>query len=201
MRNTGSTWKISRRLNISLTETGVETKKRPYGPGQHGNSRKKKSSEYGKQLIEKQKLRELYGVNERQFVRLFRIAKKDPEVTGLAFIRILESRLDNLAYRLGFAKTRKGARQLVTHGHILLNGKKVDIPSVICKPGDEITLKDSSKTLKVVKESLESAPAVAKFLDFNKDTLVGKYVRLPERNELTQDVDESSIIEFYNKRL
>ena len=201
MRNTGSTWKKSRYLNISLSETGVELKKRPYGPGQHGNSKKRKPSEYGKQLIEKQKLRELYGINERQFVRLFKIAQKSPEITGLAFLQMLESRLDNLVFRFGFSKTRKGARQLVNHGHVLVNGKKIDIPSFDCKIGDVITLKDKSKSLKVVKESLETAPSVNKYLDFNKEKLEGKYVRLPERNELTQDVNEAAIIEYYNKLL
>lgn len=201
MRNTGATWKKARRLNISLSETGNETKKRPYGPGQHGNDRKKKTSEYGKQLIEKQKLRELYGVNERQFVRLFKIARKSAKVTGLAFIQILESRLDNLVFRLGFARTRKGARQLVNHGHVLLNGKKVDIPSYICSVGDVIALTNGAKAMKVVKESLESAPTIGKYLEFNKEKLEGKYVRFPERNELTQEVDESSIIEYYNKLL
>src|SRR5574344_933352 len=127
MKNTKPTWKRSRRLHYSLLETGVETKKRDYAPGQHGQD-KKKMSEYGKQLAEKQKLRDMYGVNERQFRRLFILASKSSGVTGLEFMRILESRLDNLVYRMGFAPTRKCARQLVNHGHFTVNGKKVDIP-------------------------------------------------------------------------
>ena len=131
MRYTGSDWKRSRRLGFSTLETNKELQKRPYGPGQHGAARKKKPSEYGKQLIEKQKLRQMYGVNERQFRRLFMIALHSKEVTGFAFMKLLESRLDNLVYRMGFARTRRGARQLVNHGHIEVNGKKVDIPSYL----------------------------------------------------------------------
>lgn len=202
MRNTGSTWKRSRYLNLSLSETGKELKKRPYIPGVHGSAnRRKKSSEYGKQLIEKQKLRDLYGCNERQFVRLFRLAEKSNEVTGLAFMRILESRLDNLVFRFGFAPTRKAARQLVNHGHVTLNGKKCDIASALVKVGDKISLRDSSKSLKVVKESLEKAPALPRYLDLNKDTLVGTFVRVPERDELSREINEASIIEYYNNRL
>src|SRR5574344_3128282 len=133
-RYTGPSWKVSRRLGYSTLETGRELAKRPYGPGQHGNNRRKKVSEYGKQLNEKQKLRETYGVSEKQFRRLFVIAKANKEVvTGLAFMRLLETRLDNLVYRLGFARTRRQARQLVNHGHVLVNGKKVDIPSYLVK--------------------------------------------------------------------
>ena len=154
-RYTGSTWKVSRRLGFSILETGKELSKRPYGTGQHGKERKKKSSEYGKQLIEKQKLRLMYGVNERQFQRLFLMASKSNEVTGIAFMRILESRLDNLVYRIGFARTRRAARQLVNHGHILVNGKKIDIPSYLCKPNDVISVKEASKDLKVIAEALE----------------------------------------------
>ena len=133
-RYTDSVWKKSRHLGFSVLETGEELKKRPYGPGQHGQDRKRKPSEYGVQLLEKQKLRNLYGVNERQFRRLFVLAKKEPTVTGLAFFRILESRLDNLVYRMGFARTRAAARQLVNHGHVTVNGKKVDIPSSPVSP-------------------------------------------------------------------
>ena len=118
MRYTGSDYKRSRRLGFSVLETGKELSKRAYGPGQHGNSRKRKPSEYGKQLIEKQKLEQMYGVNERQFRRLFMLARKSNEVTGIAFFRILESRLDNLVYRMGFARTRRAARQLVNRDFV-----------------------------------------------------------------------------------
>ncbi len=200
-RYTNSTWKKSRHLNFSVLETGDELKKRAYGPGQHGQDRKRKASEYGTQLLEKQKLRTLYGVNERQFRRLFKIAKADKTVvTGLAFFRILESRLDNLVYRMGFSRTRAGARQLVNHGHVLVNGKKVDIPSYLCSINDVISFKGDSP-LKVVKESIESAPSTVNYVKVDTEKLTGTFLRLPERNELPADIQESQIIEFYNRKL
>ena len=201
MRFTGSTWKRSRRLGISISETGKETKKRSYGPGQHGNDRKKKPSEYGKQLLEKQKLRQLYGVNERQFRRMFMLALKSNEVTGFAFMKILESRLDNMVYRMGFARTRAAARQLVNHGHILVNGKKVDIPSALTKVGDVVEVKESSKSMKVIKESLESTAKTVGWVEVDNEKLQGKILREPERKELSQDITESQIVEFYNRKL
>ena len=201
-RYTGPAWKVSRRLGFSTLETGKELAKRPYGPGQHGENKRKKNSEYGKQLIEKQKLRMMYGVSERQFQRLFKIAKADKNaVTGTKFMQILESRLDNLVYRFGFAKTRRAARQLVNHGHITVNGAKVHIPSYICSVGDVITLKESSKELKVVKEALESLLIVAPYLELDKEKMVGKYTRIPDRNELNKEITESQIVEFYNRKL
>jgi small subunit ribosomal protein S4 len=200
-RYTGADWKLSRRLNFSILETGKELAKRPYGPGQHGNDRKKKPSEYGRQLIEKQKLRLMYGVNERQFRRLFLMASSSKEVTGIAFMRILESRLDNLVYRMGFARTRRAARQLVNHGHILVNGKKVDIPSYLCKVNDVISVKETSKGLKVIAEALDSMAATVKYVSVNKEQKSGVYLREPERNELPADIQESQIVEFYNRKL
>ena len=202
MRYTGSSWKVSRRLGLSILETGQELKKRPYGPGQHGNSRKKKPSEYGKQLIEKQKLRHTYGVNERQFRRLFLMAVADKNtVTGLAFIQILESRLDNLVYRAGFARTRAQARQFVNHGHMLVNGKKVDLPSYLVQPGDVISVGESSKDLIVIKANLETVATAVPFVTTDKEKLSAKYDRKPERSEVVQEIIESQIIEFYNRML
>ena len=200
MRYTGSDYKRSRRLGFSVLETGKELSKRSYGPGQHGNGRKKKPSEYGKQLIEKQKLEQMYGVNERQFRRLFMLARKSDEVTGIAFFRILESRLDNLVYRMGFARTRRAARQLVNHGHITVNGKKVDIPSYLCKVNDVIAIKEGHD-LKVVKESLESKPASVGYVKVDATKLEGTFVRVPERNELPRDINEAQVIEYYNRML
>lgn len=200
-RYTGPAWKVSRRLGFSTLETGKELAKRPYGPGQHGENKRKKNSEYGKQLIEKQKLRMMYGVSERQFQRLFKIAKADKNaVTGTKFMQILESRLDNLVYRFGFAKTRRAARQLVNHGHILVNGKKIDIPSYLCKPNDVISVKEASKDLKVIAEALEIKPACP-FVTTDVEKKSGTFVRLPERNELTPEIEESQIVEFYNRKL
>ena len=201
MRYTGSDWKRSRRLGFSTLETNKELQKRPYGPGQHGANRKKKPSEYGKQLVEKQKLRQMYGVNERQFRRLFMLALKSKEVTGFAFMKLLESRLDNLVYRMGFARTRRGARQLVNHGHVEVNGKKVDIPSYLCSLNDVIAIRENSKDMKVVKESLESVATKVGWVEVNAEKLSGKYIREPERNELTQQITESQIVEYYNRKL
>ena len=201
MRYTGSDWKRSRRLGFSTLETNKELQKRPYGPGQHGANRKKKPSEYGKQLVEKQKLRQMYGVNERQFRRLFMIALKSKEVTGFAFMKLLESRLDNLVYRMGFARTRRGARQLVNHGHIEVNGKKVDIPSYLCSLNDVIAVRENAKDMKVVKESLASLATKVGWVEVNEEKLEGKYIREPERSELTQQITESQIVEYYNRKL
>jgi small subunit ribosomal protein S4 len=201
MRYTGSSWKQSRRLGFSTLETGKELAKRPYGPGQHGNTRKKKLSEYGKQLTEKQKLRQMYGVNERQFRRLFMIALASKEVTGFAFMKLLESRLDNLVFRMGFARTRRGARQLVNHGHIEVNGKKLDIPSALISVGDTIALRENSKDLKVVKEAIESLATKCGWVEVDVEKKSGKYTREPERKELPMDIQESQIVEFYNRKL
>ena len=201
MRYTGSDWKRSRRLGFSTLETNKELAKRPYGPGQHGANRKKKMSEYGKQLTEKQKLRQMYGVNERQFRRLFMIALASKEVTGVAFMKLLESRLDNLVYRMGFARTRRAARQLVNHGHIEVNGKKLDIPSALLNVGDVVSVKEGSKDLKVIKESLDSVATKYGWVEVDAEKLTGKYVREVERSELPQDITESQIVEFYNRKL
>lgn len=200
MRDRSSTWKKSRRLEFSILENGKEFKKRKYGPGQHGNDRKKKPSEYGKQLIEKQKLRHMYGVNEKQFRRLFQIAKKSKDVTGLAFMHILESRLDNVVYRLGFARTRKGARQIVSHNHILLNGQRANIPSMLVKVNDVVSVKPGHD-LKVIKESLEANKNACAWVEVDVEKLSGKLIRLPERNELPKDINEAQIVEYYNRLL
>jgi small subunit ribosomal protein S4 len=201
MRFRGSDWKRSRRLGFSTLETGKELARRPYGPGQHGNARKKKPSEYGKQLLEKQKLRFTYGVNERQFRRLFLIALKSKEVTGVRFMQILESRLDNLVYRMGIVKTRKAARQLVNHGHITVNGAKLDIPSYLCNVNDVIAVHEKSKDLVIIKASLEATAGTLAYVSFNKEKLEGVFSRLPERNELPQDINEAQIVEYYNRLL
>lgn len=200
-RYTGPSWKVSRRLGYSVLDTGKELSKRAYAPGQHRNDRKKKASEYGKQLTEKQKLRETYGVSERQFRRLYLIAKAQDEVTGLAFMRILETRLDNVVYRLGFARTRRAARQLVNHGHVLVNGNKVDIPSYLCKVGEVVSLREKSMNLKVVTDALENQVQTVAYVTVDKEKRSGSLTRLPERNELTSEINEAAIVEFYNRKL
>jgi small subunit ribosomal protein S4 len=201
MRFRGSDWKRSRRLGFSTLETGKELARRPYGPGQHGNGRKKKPSEYGKQLLEKQKLRFTYGVNERQFRRLFLLAVKSKEVTGTRFMQILESRLDNLVFRLGFAKTRKAARQLVNHGHITVNGNKLDIASYICQLTDVVGVNEKSKGLIAIKASLDGMAGTVSYVTVNKEKMEGSFIRYPERNELSQDINEAQIVEYYNRLL
>ena len=199
-RYTGSTWKLSRRTGYSTLETGKELVKRPYAPGPHAKDKRKKVSEYGKQLNEKQKIRYIYGVSERQFHRLFDLAKKENGVTGEEFLKILESRLDNLVYRMSIARTRRLARQLVNHGHILVDGKKVDIASYIVKPGQVISVKESSKDIVPIKESVELVGTIIPgYVAFDKEHLSGTYVRYPERKELPADINEALVVEYYNK--
>ena len=198
-RYTGSEYKRARRVGFSISETGKELARRPYGPGQHGNARKGKLSDYGTQLKEKQKVRFMYGLSERQFRKTFDEAAKIKGIHGTNFLRLLESRLDNLTYRIGFATTRRGARQLVNHGHVTVNGKKVDIPSYRVKVGDVISLKDKDKELKVVLDSLAKVNKRVEFINYDEKKMEATYVRLPERNELNADINESLIVEFYNK--
>ena len=198
-RYTGPSYKQARRVGFSFSETGKELARRPYGPGQHGKDHKGKSSDYGTQLKEKQKVRFMYGVNERQFKKIFEEASKIKGIHGENFLRLLESRLDNLVYRIGFATTRRGARQLVNHGHVTVNGNKVDIPSYRVKPGDVISLKADDKNLKVVAEALAKVSKRVEFINYDEGKMEGTYVRLPERNELNADINEALIVEFYNK--
>ena len=197
-RYTGSINRKSRRLGFSVLENGKDLAKRAYAPGQHGNDRKK-LSDYGTQLQEKKKVRFMYGVNEKQFKKIFEDAGKIKGVHGENFLRLLESRLDNLVYRLGFATTRRGARQLVNHGHITVNGKKVDIPSYRCKVGDVIAVKEQSVNHPAIKAALEATHNRVEFVTFDENKLSGTYVRLPERSELNQEINESLIVEFYNR--
>ena len=198
-RYTGSTYRKSRRLGFSVLETGKELAKKPYAPGQHGQSRRKKLSDYDIQLQEKQKVRFMYGINEKQFKKIFEDAGKIKGVHGENFLRLLESRLDNLVYRLGFASTRKGARQLVNHGHITVNGKKVNIPSYRCKVGDVIAVKENSLSHPAILASLEATKNRVEFVTYDENKKAGTFVRLPERSELNADINESLIVEFYNR--
>lgn len=197
-RYTGPNNKQARRVGFSILENGKDLK-RPYGPGQHGKDRKRKPSNYAIQLNEKQKVRFMYGISEKQFKRLVNESGKMKGVHGENLLILLESRLDNIVYRIGFAMTRRGARQLVNHGHISVNGRKVDIPSYRVKPGSTITLKDKDKDLKVVKESLEKVTNRVEFVTYDEPKMVGTYVRMPERNELNPDIKETLIVEYYNR--
>ena len=198
-RYTGSSYRKSRRLGFSTLESGKELARKPYAPGLHGQKRAKKLSNYGVQLQEKQKVRFMYGLNEKQFKKTFEEAGKLKGVHGENFLKLLESRLDNLVYRIGFASSRRAARQLVNHGHVTVNGKKVDIPSYKCKVGDVIAIKENDKDLTVVKSALEALSKRVEFVDFNEKDMSGTFIRLPERSELNADINESLIVEFYNR--
>ncbi|AAT27555.1 30S ribosomal protein S4 [[Mycoplasma] mobile] len=197
-RYVGPVFKRSRRFGFSILETGkefVKGKQRQYAPGQHGQ-RRGKLSDFGIHQLEKQKVRFMYGINERQFRNTFAIANKAKGVTGTAFLQLLESRLDNIVYRMGFAQTRRQARQLVNHGHFLLNGKKADIPSQRINVGDTIELRAKSQNVPTILASIETR-VVAPWIE--KDKFKGKLIRVPERKELNQEINEALIVEFYNK--
>ena len=198
-RYTGPSWKVSRRLGISLTGSGKELARRPYAPGQHGQSRRK-LSEYGMQLREKQKLRMMYGMTERQFANTFKRAGKIREGKhGDNFMILLEQRLDNVVYRLGLATTRRQARQLVNHGHITVDGKRVDIPSYEVSVDQVIGVREKSKDLDIIKNAVDAVVARPSYVEFDADKLEGKLVRLPAREDMNADIDEALIVEFYNK--
>ena len=198
-RYLGPTYKKSRRFGFSILENGKELSKKPYAPGDHGQDRKKKLSDYGIQLQEKQKVKFMYGLSEKQMEKTFVKAVKMKGVNGENLLKLLESRLDNLVYRIGFATTRKGARQLVNHGHITVNGKRVDIPSYQVKPGDVIGLMENDKEMAIVKSSLEALHNRVEYISYDDKKMEGTYVRMPERSELNADIDEALIIEYYNR--
>ena len=198
-RYTGPQFKKSRRLNFSTLENGKDLARRPYAPGAHGSDRRKKLSEYGVQLQEKQKVRFMYGLNEKQFHKVFEKASKMKGIAGENLLVLLESRLDNLVYRMGLSTTRRGARQLVNHGHITVNGRKVDIPSYTCKPKDVIAVKEQSLSHPQILASLEAVTSTKAFVEFDKKKMAGTYVRIPDRSELNPEINESLIVEFYNR--
>ena len=198
-RYTGPAFKKSRRLGFSTLENGKDLARRPYAPGQHGNTRRKKTSEYGLQLEEKQKVRFMYGLTEKQFKKTFVKAQRMKGITGENFLRLLESRLDNIIYRMGLAATRRGSRQLVNHGHILVDGKTVDIPSYSVKPGQVITIKEKSLNHPAMKQALTNTLAKPAYVEFDANKLTGTYVRYPERSELHAEINESLIVEFYSR--
>lgn len=198
-RFTGSIWKKSRRLGISLTGTGKELERRPYAPGDHGPTQRRKLSEYGMQLQEKQKLRYMYGVTERQFRITFDRSAKMKGVHGEDFMILLASRLDAVVYQLGLARTRRQARQLVNHGHVTVDGGRVDIPSYTLKSGQVIGLREKSRNLDIIKEAIEYNNFVPEYLTFDEEKLEGTFVRQPERSELSADINEQLIVEYYSR--
>ena len=197
-RYTGPSWKKARRLKYSISETGKELGKRPYPPGQHGQ-RRTKLSEYGVQLQEKQKVRFTYGVNEKQFKKIFNSAKKLQGKQGENFLFLLESRLDNLVYRAGLARTRRQARQLVNHGHVFVDGRRTDIPSYRVVPGQVLTLSEKAKKFEIIQNALESVVTRLGFVSYDENKFEFTYIRLPERQEILTDIKENLIVEYYNR--
>ena len=206
-RYRGPVEKLERRFGVSLNLKGERRlagksalEKRPYGPGQHGQ-RRKKVSEYGLQLNEKQKAKFMYGVSEKQFRNLFKEANRQEGNTGENLIALLERRLDNVVYRMGFATTRRFARQLVTHGHILVDGKRVNIPSYRVKPGQKIEIREKSKNNVQIKRAIEltNQTGIVEWVDVDKEKLFGIFTRIPERSEVEIPVEERLIVELYSK--
>lgn len=199
-RYTGPNNKKSRRLKFSILENNkefIKGKKRITSPGQHG-AKHQKLSNYGEHLYEKQKVRFMYGLSEKQLRSTFNKATKITGVIGINFLIQLESRLDNIVFRMGLANTRRQSRQFVNHGHILVNGKKVDIPSYICKVDDVISVREKSKNNFFMLDNLEKIK-IKPFVEFDKKAMSGKYLRHPEREELSGQINEALVVEFYNK--
>lgn len=200
-RYIGPTTRLSRRFGQPLFGSTKAYEKRSYPPGQHGPRLRRKKSEYAIGLDEKQKLRYVFGLLERQFRRTFEKAKREKGVTGERFLQLLETRLDSTVYSLGFAKSRAAARQLVNHGHVRVNGRKVDISSFSVTPGDEIMIKDTPTSRQIATRNLEETRArnVPGWLTLNQETYTGVVNRLPTREEMTQDINEQLIVEFYSR--
>lgn len=201
MRYTGPKHRISRRLKFSILETNKEFakgKQRRTAPGMHG-TKKTVLKGYGQQLVEKQKVKYMYGLTEKQLKNIYKKAITMKGSSSLNLLHIIESRLDNLVYRMGLAPTRAAARQLVNHGHILLDGRKNDIPSTTVRLGQMISLKEASRSIPTVTEGLKLNATTLPFVSFDKNKFEGTFVRYPERNELNSEINESFIIEFYNR--
>ena len=199
-RYTGPKAKIARKFGEPIEGHSKALQKKNYPPGMHGRGRRKKQSEYGLQLMEKQKAKYIYGVLERQFSKMFDIAFRKQGVTGDNLLQLLESRLDNTVYRLGIAPTRRGARQLVSHKHILVNGEVVNIPSYTLRPGDIVAVRERSKSLSVVTESL-AGRGVNRYpwLEWDGSTFTGKFVNVPLRDDIPENIKEQLIVELYSK--
>mgnify|MGYP001341680268 CR=1 FL=1 len=200
-RYTGPTSKIARKFGEPIYGPDSALQKKNYAPGQHGQAKRRgKKSVYGVQLQEKQKAKYMYGVLERQFENLFHEANRRPGITGEILIQLLEQRLDNVVYRLGIASTRNAARQLVSHRHITVNGRVVNIPSFSVKPGDIIAVREKSRSLEIVQSSL-STNSVSKYswLEFDKNEMQGKFLNIPERTEIPETIKEQLIVELYSK--
>jgi small subunit ribosomal protein S4 len=199
-RYTGPKTKIARKFGEAIFGDDKAFEKRNYPPGQHGLAKRRgKKSEYAVQLMEKQKAKYTYGILEKQFRNLYEKASAASGVTGEILLQLCESRLDNVVFRMGISNSRRGARQLVSHRHILVNGEIVNIPSYQLKPGDKVAVREKSKSLDVIDRSLSSASTVYEWLTFNNDTKEGTYVNIPQRLQIPENIKEQLIVELYNK--
>lgn len=199
-RYIGPKTKIARKFGDPIYGADKYFEKKNYPPGFHGaNNKRRKTSEYGLQLKEKQKAKYTYGVLEKQFANLFDKASRKKGVTGEVLLQLLESRLDNIVYRLGIAPSRAGARQLVTHRHITVNNEILSIPSAHIKPGDIIGIREKSKSLEIISSSLESRNVNVSWLEWDKTLIAGKYISVPSREEIPENIKEQLIVELYSK--
>lgn len=193
--------KIARKFGEAIFGPDKVLSKKNYPPGQHGNNRRKKSSEYGIQLREKQKAKYTYGILEKQFRNMYEKAKSNPGVTGVILLQLLESRLDNIVFRLGFSPTRAGARQLVGHRHITVDGKVVNIPSYQVKPGQLVAVREKNKSMVVINESLNGFNhSKYPWIEWNASAMAGTYLHQPEREDIPENIKEQLIVELYSKQ-
>ncbi|MES2681866.1 MAG: 30S ribosomal protein S4 [Bacteroidota bacterium] len=199
-RYTGPTSKIARRFREPIFGADKALEKKNYPPGQHGNTKKRaKQSEYAVQLMEKQKAKYTYGILEKQFARTFDKAARSHGITGEVLLQLIESRLDNVVYRLGIAPTRRGARQLVSHAHITVNGSVVNIASYSLKPGDIVGVREKSKTMEIITNSVSGNVNKHAWLDFDRNSMSGKFLNRPERSQIPENIKEQLIVELYSK--
>jgi small subunit ribosomal protein S4 len=199
-RYTGPKTKIARKFGEAIFGEDKSFEKRNYPPGQHGNARRRgKKSEYAIQLMEKQKAKYTYGILERQFRNIFKSARADQGITGEVLLQLCESRLDNVVFRMGISPSRSGARQLVSHRHITVNGELVNIPSYQLKAGDVVAVREKSKSLEAIERSLSNSSHVYEWITWNDDTKMGTYVSVPARIQIPENINEQFIVELYSK--
>ena len=199
-RYTGPKTKIARKFGEAIFGDDKNFEKRNYPPGQHGNAKRRgKKSEYATQLMEKQKAKYTYGILERQFSNLFKKASASQGITGEILLQLCESRLDNVVYRMGISKSRSGARQLVSHRHITVNGEIVNIPSYSLKEGDVVAVREKSKSLQAIDDALASNSSVYEWLSWNSDKKEGTFVKTPQRLQIPENIKEQLIVELYSK--
>ena|SRR5680860_416141 len=199
-RYTGPKTKIARKFGEAIFGDDKSFEKRNYPPGQHGNNRRRgKKSEYAIQLMEKQKAKYTYGVLERQFRNMFETATRSNGITGEVLLQLCETRLDNVVYRMGVSPSRSGARQLVSHRHITVNGNVLNIPSYHLKPGDVVAVREKSKSLEAISNSLANSSATYEWMTWNDDTKQGTFVSIPARVQIPENINEQFIVELYSK--